>query len=117
MDLADSSRRSCARLLLRSLRICQHYGARHRDVHTLSCGDRRGRCAHRAGRFVSYLLRKLERRSYALRHHTCSGLFRDRLRYTETLVDRRADRLCVEYYYLDRRGTAVVEISRLVVRK
>src|SRR5580765_8807350 len=90
--MAGGARGAGPGLLLRPLRICEHYGPRHGDVHSV---PRRHSCGWRPGRIDRPdpdIFLKSERRSHTLRHNARARLFWHRLCKTRPMVDDRPDR-------------------------
>jgi hypothetical protein len=80
MEMVGGPGGALARLLLRSLRICEHNRARHRNVHALSGSNTCGRSSSVSRGAIAGLLFQSGRVADALRNNAGPDLLWRRLR-------------------------------------
>ena len=115
LDVGRGAYDSASHILLCSLRLRQHHGARDSHVHALSGSRHRRRSAAHPGRADARLSFKPERIAHTLRHDTSAHLVRRKLRAPAHMVAARPDSLNTEYTDLGGDWIPLVEIFGMVV--
>jgi len=103
-------------LLLRTLRVCEYYGTRYCDVHTVFNRHIGGRSASVSGRALVSLLFQPWRVLDALRHNSSSNLLRCRVRNPTDMVVNWFGRVVFNNHDLDGYRLRLVEGFKALVK-